>query len=59
MKTQNLSRFLFSVTRNIILETLKIGKINMEMEDLEFENHGFLKNHVCPGMLNGIPRHKF
>ena len=38
-KIQNLSRFLFSGTGNIIFGALKIGKNNPEIANLEFENH--------------------
>ena len=41
-----MSCFLFSGTGNIIFGALKIGKNNSEIANLEFENHGFLKNHV-------------
>ena len=37
---------IFSGTGNIIFRALKIGKNNPEIANLEFENHGFLKNHV-------------
>lgn len=39
--------FYFSATRNLTFETLKIGTNNPEIANLKFENHGFLKNHVC------------
>ena len=38
---------LFSGTKKNILGTLEIRKKIPEIADLEFEDHGFLKNHVC------------
>ena len=43
-KLENLFRFSFSGTRNIIFGTLKIGQNGPEIPNLEFENHGFLEN---------------
>ena len=40
-----MSRFLFSGTRNITFGTLKPGKNDPEIANLEFESHGFLENH--------------
>ena len=45
-KLQNLFRFSFSGTRNIIFGTLKIGQNDPEIPNLEYESHGFLQNHV-------------
>ena len=45
-KLENLFRFSFSGTRNIIFGTLKIGQNDPEIPNLEFESHGFLENHV-------------
>ena len=45
-KLENLFRFSFSSTRNIIFGTLKIGQNDPEIPNLEFENHGFLENQV-------------
>ena len=45
-KLENLFRFSFSGTRNIIFGTLKIGQNDPEIPNLEFESHGFLQNHV-------------
>jgi len=45
MKTLKLVS-LFSGTRNLIFGTLKIDQNNLEIANLEFESHGFLKNHV-------------
>ena len=45
-KLENLFRFSFSGTRNIIFGTLKIGQNDPEIPNLEFENHGFLENQV-------------
>ena len=39
-------RFSFSGTKNIVFGTLKIGKIDPEIPNLEFEGHGFLENKV-------------
>ena len=41
-----LSRFFFCDTRDISFGTLKIGQNNLEIANLEFESHSFLKNHV-------------
>ena len=46
MKTLKFVSFLFVGTRNIIFGALKFRKNNPEIANLEFENHGFLKNHV-------------
>ena len=39
-------RFSFSGTKNIVFGTLKIGKIDPEIPNLEFENDGLLENQV-------------
>ena len=36
----------FCDTRDISFGTLKIGQNNLEIANLEFESHSFLKNHV-------------
>jgi len=38
--------FHFSGTRNIIFGTFKIGQNNLEIQNLEIENHGFRENQV-------------
>ena len=45
-KLENLFRFSFSGTRNIIFGTLKTDQNDPEIPNLEFENHGFLENHA-------------
>ena len=45
-KLENLFRFSFSGTRNVVFGTLKIGQNDPEIPNLEFESHGFLQNHV-------------
>ena len=45
-KLENLFCFSFSGTRNIIFGTLKIGQIDWEIPNFEYENHGFFKNPV-------------
>ena len=39
--------FLFSGTRNIRFGTLKTGNNDLEIANLAFESHSFLKIHVC------------
>ena len=45
-KKTNLEFFSFSRTRNIIFGKLKIGQNDPEIQNLEFESHGFLENKV-------------
>ena len=47
MKTWNFFCFLFSGTSNISFGTLKTGNNNLEIANLAFESHSFLKIHVC------------
>ena len=55
-KLENLFRFSFSGTRNIIFGTLKIGQNDTEIPNLEFENHSFPSNRTRwdKFMLNDI-----
>ena len=45
-KLENLFRFSFPGTKNIIFRTLKIGQNDPKIPNLEFANHGFLENQV-------------
>ena len=45
-KLENLYRFSFSGTSNIIFGTLKIGHNDPEIPNLEFKYYGFLENKV-------------